>query len=309
MRYLILVLVHAVLFSGLAYGAPTVFLKDGTREVGNSVWMENSKVYLSKSKELYEFGSHEVNLDETLKFNKLGRYQVVPPEERPAVPGAVVSRKHRAHRVKVARAAAKAEKPDAAVVAAPAATPSTKAPAPAPAGAAPAAKPATPAAATPAAATPPAAAPAPSATPGAPATPPPAPAPAAQAPAPPAAAPVMPAPVPVGGGFPVAILLVVLALSLVIIAANWVVYEKAGQAGWKSLIPIYNMYVLMVISGKPGWWFLLLFVPIVGIVILLLAMLSLASRFGKSQLFGVGIFLLPMIFLPLLAFSDARYEG
>jgi hypothetical protein len=110
-------------------------------------------------------------------------------------------------------------------------------------------------------------------------------------------------------GFPVSILLAVLAACLMIIVGHWIIFQKAGQAGWKCLIPFYNMYVLMEISGKPGWWMFLLFVPLVGIVILLFALLSLAKKFGRSELFGVGLLLLPMIFYPVLAFGGSEYEG
>jgi hypothetical protein len=58
-----------------------------------------------------------------------------------------------------------------------------------------------------------------------------------------------------------------------------------------------------------GWWMFLMFIPLVGVVIYLLAMLSLAGKFRRSELFGVGIFLLPMIFFPLLAFGGSEYEG
>jgi hypothetical protein len=116
-------------------------------------------------------------------------------------------------------------------------------------------------------------------------------------------------PIAMASGVPLTLVLLILAASLLIIVANWIIFERAGQAGWKCLIPIYNMYILMVVAGKPWWWFLLLFVPLVGAAIYLLAMLSLAKRFGRSELFGVGVFLLPMIFLPVLAFSDSQYQG
>lgn len=100
-----------------------------------------------------------------------------------------------------------------------------------------------------------------------------------------------------------------LALCLLMVVAQWVIFAKAGEAGWKSLIPFYNAYVLMEISGKPGWWMFLLLVPLVNVAIYFLAMISLAKRFGRSELFGVGICLLPFIFMPLLAFGDSRYQG
>ena len=133
-------------------------------------------------------------------------------------------------------------------------------------------------------------------------------------PAPPPAAPVATEsplhPLPVAAlhesGFP---LFVALAISILIVAAQWVIFVRAGQAGWKCLVPFYNMYVLMEIAGKPGWWMFLMFIPLVGLVFFLFAMLSLAKKFGRSELFGVGLLLLPMIFLPLLAFGGSEYEG
>lgn len=104
-------------------------------------------------------------------------------------------------------------------------------------------------------------------------------------------------------------LLLLLAVSLLIVVSMWVVFEKAGQSGVQSIIPIYNMYILMEISGKPGWWLVLLFIPVVGFVFYLLAMLALAEKFGRSALFGIGLFFLPMFFFPMLAFGGSQYEG
>ena len=103
-------------------------------------------------------------------------------------------------------------------------------------------------------------------------------------------------------------LLFLLAVCLLIVVSMWVVFEKAGSSGWKSLVPIYNMYVLMEVSGKPGWWFVLLFIPLVGTVFYLMAMLALAERFGRGALFGIGLTFLPMIFFPLLAFGGSKPE-
>jgi hypothetical protein len=100
-----------------------------------------------------------------------------------------------------------------------------------------------------------------------------------------------------------------LAFVLLMIAGQWKLFEKAGVAGWKCLIPIYNMYLLFLIAGKPGWWLILMLIPLVSIVVYLLAMLSLAGRFSKGPVYGVGLFLLPFIFFPLLAFDGSEYSG
>ena len=98
-----------------------------------------------------------------------------------------------------------------------------------------------------------------------------------------------------------------LALSALLIVSLWKVYSKAGKPGWASLIPIYNTYVLLKIGGKPGWWLVLLFVPVVNLVIIILALLAVAKAFGKGGGFVVGLILLPIIFWPILAFGDAAY--
>ena len=104
-------------------------------------------------------------------------------------------------------------------------------------------------------------------------------------------------------------LIVAVIVVLVVLAAFWKIFEKAGEAGWKSLIPIYNLYLLCMIAGKPGWWFILFMVPFIGVIINLLVCLGLANRFGKGGLYGVGLFLLGPIFYLHLAFSDAEYQG
>lgn len=104
-----------------------------------------------------------------------------------------------------------------------------------------------------------------------------------------------------------AISLVIFAVSVV---ALWRIFSKAGQAGWKSLVPLYNAYVLLQIVGRPGWWLLLLFIPLVNIVIALLVSLDLAKVFGRSQIFGVvALFLFSLVGYCILAFSGDKYLG
>ena len=100
----------------------------------------------------------------------------------------------------------------------------------------------------------------------------------------------------------------VLLLIILMIVSLWKVYEKAGQAGWKSLIPIYNYVVFLNMIDKPVWWIILLFVPLVSVVVLIIMHIELAKRFGKGALYGLGLCFLPIIFFPLLAFGDATYD-
>ncbi len=97
--------------------------------------------------------------------------------------------------------------------------------------------------------------------------------------------------------------------SLVMIVAQWVIFTKAGEAGWKSIIPFYNLYTLFKIVDGQGWKFLLLFIPLVNIIIAIILCLNVAKAFGKSSGFGIGLFFLGPIFYLILAFGSAEYQG
>lgn len=98
-----------------------------------------------------------------------------------------------------------------------------------------------------------------------------------------------------------------LGLVVLMLTAMWKVFTKAGRPGWECIIPIYNTYVMLLIAGKPGWWLVLFFIPVVNLVVSIIAMVALAEAFGKSAGFGIGLAFLPMIFIPILGFGDAKY--
>jgi hypothetical protein len=90
----------------------------------------------------------------------------------------------------------------------------------------------------------------------------------------------------------------------------WRIYEKAGREGWEGIVPIYNLYVLLRIVGKPGWWLILFFIPIVNYVFLVWTTNMLSKSFGKDEGFTVGLLLLSFVFVPILALSDnIQYQG
>jgi hypothetical protein len=113
----------------------------------------------------------------------------------------------------------------------------------------------------------------------------------------------------VGGIVALFIMLLQLAVFILLIVSLWKVFEKAGKPGWAAIIPIYNVIVLLEIVGRPVWWILLLLIPCVNIIVLVLVQIDIAKSFGKDVAFGIGLALLGFIFLPILAFSDARYIG
>ena len=133
--------------------------------------------------------------------------------------------------------------------------------------------------------------------------------------------------------------IVILVLAVIGIATMWRIFTKAGEKGWKSLIPIYNSYVQFEI-GWEGSIFWTLFLGSIGLSILtsLLGLLGdagviiagiiglgwaifalviavkfsirMAHRFGKSTAFGVvGLLLFSLIGYLILAWGSADYNA
>jgi len=95
--------------------------------------------------------------------------------------------------------------------------------------------------------------------------------------------------------------------TILIIAAWWKIFSKAGQPGWAAIIPIYNWIVWCKIVGRPAWWVLLLLIcfPIFFIIL----SIDLAKSFGKGVGFAIGLILVSIIFFPILGFGSATYQG
>ena len=108
--------------------------------------------------------------------------------------------------------------------------------------------------------------------------------------------------------------IIIIAIAVVQIVAMWKLYTKAGEKGWKAIIPIYNVVILFKISGLSPWLILVYLasvIPFVGFIaiIALNAVLSykIAKSFGKDGAWAVGIYFLAPIFYMILAFGKSQY--
>lgn len=109
--------------------------------------------------------------------------------------------------------------------------------------------------------------------------------------------------------------IVMIIVAVLTIIAQWRIFTKAGEAGWKCLIPIYNIVVLFKIAGISPWLvlgYLAAIIPVVGAFvaagITIYALIKLSKAFGKSTGFTVGLILLNTIFILILGFGSSEYQ-
>lgn len=107
----------------------------------------------------------------------------------------------------------------------------------------------------------------------------------------------------------IGMIIVALALLIFCVAVMWKVFCKAGEPGWASLIPLYNLYVMTRITWGRGWLFIFGFLPLGNLIFAIFTMIKLAKVFGKKGGFACGLIFLSIVFLPILAFGKAEYTG
>ena len=134
-------------------------------------------------------------------------------------------------------------------------------------------------------------------------------------------------------GYTLFFVILVIGLAVVSLVAYWKIFVKAGKEGWEGIIPIYNVYKLFEISWdtRNFWIYIaaigcfILLSPFsssnafVGILTTMLSILQfvwmvrlmnhISISFSKSTGFTIGLVLLNFIFILILAFGDAKYQG
>lgn len=107
------------------------------------------------------------------------------------------------------------------------------------------------------------------------------------------------------------ILIFLLIIRIGVTIGYWKLFEKAGVKGWKSIIPFYSEFYVIKIVGKPVWWLLYLFIPILNIFSYFVLLFDLLKCFGKDSLMNQFLILFGcFIYLPYLGFKkDAQYAG
>ena len=96
-------------------------------------------------------------------------------------------------------------------------------------------------------------------------------------------------------------------LLIFFLVCQWKIFTKAGQEGWKGIVPIYGSYVQLQITKQPTIWLLFFFIPLVNIYFIVRHIHGLSKAFGKDIGFTIGLIFFPYFFYPILAFGNSEY--
>jgi len=105
--------------------------------------------------------------------------------------------------------------------------------------------------------------------------------------------------------------IILLLFTLAFGAGLYKMFEKAGEAGWKAIVPGLNLYTWLKLTGRPLYWLALLLVPIVGIFIFAYMLIDMVKSFGKfGFLEHAAAIIAPFIFYPYIGFKEEeKYMG
>lgn len=126
----------------------------------------------------------------------------------------------------------------------------------------------------------------------------------------------------------------IILIYLIPVIAGWKMFVKAGIPGWKSLIPVYNLYLIYKMADMSGFWaiftviasclgaylsdktdaptVLIIISGIVGIVAFVgevMKAFKLSKAFGKGTLFAIFMIIFPSLGEVILGFGSSKYEG
>jgi hypothetical protein len=102
------------------------------------------------------------------------------------------------------------------------------------------------------------------------------------------------------------IVYIIVALSLMRIAKR-----TNTENAWFAWIPILNLILMLQIAKRPMWWLIFFLVPIiniVGVVLQFVLWIDIAKALGKSAVLGFFAGIIPIIFVPLIAFSGDKAQ-
>jgi signal peptidase I len=101
-----------------------------------------------------------------------------------------------------------------------------------------------------------------------------------------------------------------LLLQVIHFLGTWKLYVKAGRKAWEAAIPVYNAVVLMQIIGRPKWWVILLFLPIINLLMFAVIWVETIRSFGKKSTLDTVLVIATLGFYIYYInyFTEVKYE-
>lgn len=87
------------------------------------------------------------------------------------------------------------------------------------------------------------------------------------------------------------------------IIGMWNIFKKAGEKGWKAIIPFYNTYTLYKVSWSPMWFWITFLASLIGGGLLSFATVTICVILGALIEFFVFVATLVMIYRLCLSFG------
>jgi len=116
-----------------------------------------------------------------------------------------------------------------------------------------------------------------------------------------------------GAGIFIFVMIIVIILYAVIALSLMKIAKRTNtENAWFAWIPILNLILMLQIAKRPMWWlvfFLVPFINIVGVVLQFVIWVDIAKLLGKSAAIGILAGLIPIIFVPYLAFSESDNQS
>jgi signal peptidase I len=104
-----------------------------------------------------------------------------------------------------------------------------------------------------------------------------------------------------------------LLLQIVHFLGTWKLYEIAGRKRWEAIIPVYNAIILMKIIGRPTWWTILLFIPIINLIMFPVIWVETLRSFGKNSnldtflaIVTLGFYIYYINYTPKISYQPER---
>jgi signal peptidase I len=104
-----------------------------------------------------------------------------------------------------------------------------------------------------------------------------------------------------------------LIVQLIHFIGTWKLYAVAGKKSWQAAIPVYNAIVLMKIIGRPSWWTLLLFIPVINLIMFPIIWIETLRSYGKKSTLdtflgvaSLGLYILFINYSPSINYTADR---